>query len=297
MKKWLLIVGCIVLFSVPLFVKSDNEQPARQTVEEACEIVVLIGEERLPLEQYLVGVVAAEMPASFHVEALKAQAIAARTYALRKIEAGELIQATTAHQVYENRTQREEKWQAVFAEYESKIEQAVRETAGLVATYNDALITAMFHAASDGITESAENYSGNAVPYLQSVQSTEQLEEDVSYTVQQLNKKLGTNFTRTQYEQARIQSNNSGRVATVKIGQKEWNGRAFRELLGLKSTAFTLRVAEQNISIRTKGYGHGVGMSQYGANDMANSGARAEDILKHYYQGIELAPYVCKKDV
>lgn len=295
----MLFIGCMLLFSVPFSIKSDNVQPERvQSKETACEVIIKVGEQQVPLETYLVGVIAAEMPASFHVEALKAQAIAARTYALRKTEFGELpIATTTAHQVYETKEEREKKWQAVFSQYESKIEQAIRETEGLVAMYDEALITAMFHAASFEQTESAKNYSGSALPYLQSVTSTEKVEEENQYTVNELNTRLAATFSLQDYKQAKLSQNDSGRVEAVKIGQREWSGREFRELLALKSTAFTINIIEGKVHIKTKGYGHGVGMSQYGANEMASRGALAEDILKHYYKGIEIHPYTCKKDV
>lgn len=295
----MIFIGCIVLFSVPFSIKSDNVQLVPiQGQERACEVVIKVGEQRVPLETYLIGVIAAEMPASFHLEALKAQAIAARTYALKKTEFGELpIQATTAHQVYETKEEREEKWQAVSSQYESKIEQAVRETAGLVAMYDAELITAMFHASSFEMTESAKNYSGNSLTYLQSVATTEMSDDERSYTVNELNQKLATSFSLQQYARAKLTLNDSGRVATVTIGQQQWSGRTFRELLALKSTAFTINIIEGKVHIRTKGYGHGVGMSQYGANEMASRGERAEDILRHYYQGIEITSYTCKKDV
>lgn len=295
----MLFLGCLLLFIVPFSIKSDDVQRKPLQVEEAaCEVVIQVGEQRVPLETYLVGVIAAEMPASFHLEALKAQAIAARTYALKKTEFGERpIEGSTAHQAYETKEERAEKWQAVFAQYESKIEQAVRETEGLVALYEGELITAMFHAASFKVTESAKNYSGYPLPYLQSVTTTEGVTEEQHYGTTELNQKLAANFTEQQYAQARLSHNDSGRVATVKIGQKQWSGREFRELLSLKSTAFTISLVEGKIHIESNGYGHGVGMSQYGANEMASRGEQAENILKHYYKGIEIRTYTCKKDV
>lgn len=295
-----MILGCFLLFFVPFAIRSDNEQPTPSKAQENfCEVFITVEGQQIPLEDYVVGVVAAEMPASFPLEALKAQAIAARTYALKKTAFGELsIQTTTAHQVYETRSEREEKWQAVFSDYETKVEQAIRETEGLVATYEGELITAMFHSASQGKTESAANYSGNELPYLQSVASFEKVEpQQHVYTVQQLNSQLAGSFTLQDYAKAIIKQNDSGRVETVQVAQQQWNGRAFRELLKLRSTQFTLTVDGEKIIIQTAGYGHGVGMSQYGANEMASRGIRAAEILAHYYQGIETEPYKCKNDV
>ena len=300
MKKWLIFIGCIVLFGVPFSIKPDDEQVVPSKVkEDFCEVFITVEGQSIPLETYIVGVVAAEMPASFQLEALKAQAIAARTYALKKTEFGQVpIQTTTAHQVYETKEERAEKWQAVSTEYETKIEQAVRETEGLIATYEGELITAMFHSASSGKTESATNYSGNSLPYLQSVASSEKVEkQQQTYTVHELNKQLGSTFTLKDYAQVKIRRNDSGRVETLQIVQQTWSGRTFRELLGLRSTQFILLVKGEKIVIETEGYGHGVGMSQYGANEMASQGIGAAEIMKHYYQGINIEPYKCKKDV
>lgn len=298
MKK-ILVIGCILLFMLPLVFLSKKKDATEEmlTSPAACEILIQVNGTSIPLETYLVGVVAGEMPASFHLEALKAQAIAARTYALRQTAFGETaIQATTAHQVYETKQQRQEKWKTVFSQYESKIEQAVVETTGLVAVSNGELITAMFHASSADQTESAANYSGQVVSYLQSVPSTETLEEiEQRYSLQEMNEKLAAQFTPSDYHTMRLVLNDSGRVDAVTINQRSWSGREFRELVQIKSTHFIVDVeaGSDEITIRSKGYGHGVGMSQYGANEMAERGKLAEDIITHYYRGVQIEPHAC----
>lgn len=297
MKKLILAILCLALFFLPLLILPEKTvKPAEQQTSNACEISITVADESVPLETYLVGVIAGEMPASFHVEALKAQAIAARTYALHQTSFGKSeIQATTAHQVYETKQQRQEKWKTVFGQHESKIEQAVAETKGLVATYDGELITAMFHAASVGETESAKNYSGQEIPYLQSVQTFEELtESELRYTLEEMNNRVKIKLTMEDYKNHTVFLNDSNRVDKVMIGTGEWSGREFRELFQLKSTNFMIETTSNQIIIRVKGNGHGVGMSQYGANEMAYRDLSAADIINHYYKGVEIQQYECE---
>ncbi|WP_336046110.1 stage II sporulation protein D [Solibacillus ferritrahens] len=265
---------------------------------ESCPILITANNETIPVEDYLIGVLAGEMPASFHLEALKAQAIAARTYVLKQTDYGaKPILTTTAHQVYNDQNLREQKWQTTFAENEQKLTEAVRQTANQILTYNDELITAMFHASSYQQTESAKNYSGNSIPYLTSTTSPEKLDaEKTHYTYEELNKKLQQKFSKAQFQNAKIQRNDSQRIEQIKIGKKTWSGREFRTLLNLKSSNFTWSATANGITLTTYGYGHGVGMSQYGANAMAHNGSAAKQILAHYYPNttLETIKY-CKK--
>lgn len=292
MKKLLII---LLLFCIPLyFVKDIKSTPKTLETPEAsvnqCEIYVKVNGEEIALNEYLIGVLAGEMPASFHEEALKAQAIAARTYALRKTEYGKKeIQATTAHQVFETVEKRKEKWQAVFSTYENKIEQAIEATGNQVLTYDGQLITAMFHASSSKQTESAKNYSGHEIPYLQSVTSIEEpLSETVNFTFAELNEKLQQKLSADVYRKMRLTRNDTNRIEQVTINNIVWTGREFRELLQLKSTDFSVKWSEKGVEITTLGYGHGVGMSQHGANAMAKNGATVESILNNYYPGVQI---------
>ncbi|AWE06312.1 stage II sporulation protein D [Lysinibacillus sp. 2017] len=292
MKKILLCIVCILLFLLPLYFvkKGKTEKTEPQVLKESCTLLITVNGQQIKLDDYLIGVLAGEMPVSFHEEALKAQAIAARTYALKQTEYGtKEIKATTAHQVFQTTEERQQKWQTAFKTNEGKLAQAVQESANLVVTYNDQLITAMFHSASQTMTESAENYSGNGIPYLQTVSSPEaQPKQPTLFSFQQLNNLLKQSFKANSYKKIELLRNSTGRVAKVRLNGKTWTGREFRELLSLRSTNFDWQWSANGVTITTYGYGHGVGMSQHGANTMGQSGQTAEQILAHYYPGTVL---------
>lgn len=300
MKKIIIyfIIG-VLLFLVPFTLKSKKQTSIPEQAEStSCPLFIKVNNTTVPIEDYLIGVIAGEMPASFHMEALKAQAIASRTYVLKQTNYGKKpILTTTAHQVYNDQELREEKWKTTFAENEEKITEAVNQTANQILTYNDELITAMFHASSFQYTESAENYSGNPIPYLTATTSPEQLnQEQTTYTFEELNKKLKQNFSRAQLQNAKLKRNNTNRIEQITIHKKIWTGREMRTLLNLRSTNFTWEPTAAGITIKTYGYGHGVGMSQYGADAMAQGGLTAEDILSHYYPSTTLKSInYCKK--
>lgn len=294
MKKNLLLIIIVIcmLFTVPLLYYKKPKP-----VAEPCEVLITIEgvAKSIPLEHYLIGVVAAEMPASFHPAALQAQAIAARTYVIRNTDYGKkAIKPTTAHQVFIDEKARQQKWLTAFAQYESKITEAVKTTTGQIILYKEEPISAMFHASSNGVTESAENYGGQDIPYLQSVASPEENSETVKLTVNELNAKLQTNWTQEDFLNLQLERNSSGRVQTVK-GKKNFSGREFRELLQLRSTDFMMMEEGNDIVIATKGYGHGVGMSQYGANELAKNEATAQQILTHYYPQTTIGNVCTKK--
>ena len=287
MKKYMLLTLILVLlFIIPLRYKNNESKPAAK--EECAFFITLAGEnEQIQLEKYLMGVLAGEMPASFHIEALKAQAVAARTYAIHQTNYGATpIQQTTAHQVYK---------EDINPKYEEKLKEAVSATKHQILTYNNQPITAMFHAASNGQTESAQNFSGAQIAYLTTVSTPEEYMETQTFTLADFNEQLNTTYTLAQIAEATITRNDTNRVEGITIGQQTWTGREFRELLRLKSTDFTLNVNNE-IKIRTKGYGHGVGMSQYGANELATNGQNAQQILAHYYPDTTLTTLTCSKD-
>lgn len=261
----------------------------------------------MPLENYIVYVVAGEMPAGYSEEALKAQAVAARTYTVRRIKAfggsgcdahGTDICTSSAHcQAYMTESEMHDKWGDSYNEYYDKIKEAAYATAGEIITYGGEPIDALYHAVSGGYTEDAENVYSNSVPYLKSVASPGE-ENSNNYKniqrfsseelVSKLNKYAGgLNLSASRIEdQIKIISRyKSGRVENVKVGSKILSGRQFRSALGLKSTNFTIDFGD-SISITTKGYGHGLGMSQAGANYMAESGSNYKEILMHYYTNI-----------
>ncbi|MFD2368419.1 stage II sporulation protein D [Brevibacillus sp. GCM10020057] len=261
--------------------------------------------ETIPLETYVAGVVAAEMPAEFELEALKAQAMAARTYIVRRLSEGKLddvpqgaqVLDTVQHQVYIDDSQRRERWKDQYAWKNQRILQAVQETAGIVLTYEGKPIDATFFSTSNGFTENSGEYWDKAIPYLKSVPSpwdiqSPRYEETVVMTTAELEKNLGIKLAQeasTNGAWYQIESRTTGnRVGKISIGGKEFTGREFREKLNLNSSSFTMEMRGNQVYITTKGYGHGVGMSQWGANGMAKSGKNAEQIVKYFYQGISL---------
>ena len=256
--------------------------------------------ETIPLEEYVVGVVAGEMPANFEEEALKAQSLTARTYIIRQMMLAEPdaslkganVSDTVNHQVYKDEEQLKEKWGLDYKKNLGKIRKAVYETRGQIITYDGEPITASFFSTSNGYTENAEDYWSNPLPYLKSVESPWDLEskeflKKQTFTVEEFERKLGIRLQGS--DMGKILSRTPGqRVEKVSIGGKEFTGREVREALGLRSTDFTWERKGNEIIVTTKGYGHGVGMSQYGANGMAKEGKTYEEIIKHYYQGVSI---------
>lgn len=283
--------------------KASATKPKDMEINDnACEINILITGSEVPieLEEYVVGVVAGEMPVDFHLEALKAQAIAARTYVIKSTSYGQNpIEPTIAKQVFYDADTRQQNWEQSFESYEEKVREAVESTSGEVIYYNDELITAMFHSMSNGMTESAKNYSGTDLPYLQSVASSDfqyanNYEVVTTFSMNEWNKLLNVNWTLNDVKKIQLQRNSTGRVEKVIGINKEWEGRDFRTILDLRSTDFKISVKENEILITTEGYGHGVGMSQYGADAMAERGISAHEILKYYYKNTNVGKIKCK---
>lgn len=245
----------------------------------------------ISLEEYVTGVVSAEMPASFNVEALKAQAIAARTYALKRIASGTILSATTSHQVYKTESQLRNLWGSSYDTYYNKVKNAVNSTKDKYMTYNGNYIDALYFSTSNGKTEDPIYVWGTAYPYIKSVDSVEASTRNVSYTktmsISELSSKLGV--TPTSNSDITILSKTTGnRVNQISICGKIFTGVKIRELLGLRSADFDISISNSIVTITTRGYGHGCGMSQYGANEMAKQGKNYEQILQHYYTNIEI---------
>lgn len=258
--------------------------------------------EKLPLEKYVVGVVASEMPRDFEKEALKAQALAARTYIVNQmlkekkaeLPGGAIVTDTVDHQVYKNEEELKRLFKADYDWAIKKITEAVNETSGQIITYNSSPIDASFFSTSNGYTENSEAIWLKAVPYLKSVESPWDLKSpkfggQKVFTVSEFEKRLGVKLS-----DGEIIGNVTERTAGKRVGKVEINGtvvkgKDIREKLGLKSTDFTWERKGDKIVINTKGNGHGVGMSQYGANGMAAEGKTYKDIINHYYNGVEIA--------
>jgi stage II sporulation protein D len=256
--------------------------------------------EKLPLEQYVVGVVAGEMPADFEKEALKAQALAARTFIVNKmmiedstVPEGADVTDTISHQVFKNPSELTVLW-GPEAEWKlEKITEAVLETKGQVLTFNGKPITAAFFSTSNGYTENSEAYWPNEIPYLRSVKSPWD-EKSPKFTDQKIipitefEQKLGVKLSKDGSVGTITSRTEGKRVANVDINGKSFTGREIRDLLGLRSSDFSWYLKDNHIVISTKGYGHGVGMSQYGANGMAKEGKDYKEIVTHYYKGVDI---------
>lgn len=264
--------------------------------------------ESIPLEEYVKGVVASEMPAEFELEALKAQALTARTYIVKQLLLNEQMSApegadvtdTVIHQVYKSPEELRAAWGAVDFEWKmSRISEAVAATKGQIITYNDEPITASFFSTSNGFTENSEDYWKNSFPYLRSVESpwdksSPKFKDQVVMSVLEFEKKLGVKVNSTSIGEI-ISRTEGNRVAKASINGKIFTGREIRDKLDLRSSDFSWQKQGNQIIITTKGYGHGVGMSQYGANGMATEGKSFKDIIAYYYQGTtitSIAPYL-----
>lgn len=269
---------------------TNSNQTSQNEIEENKTYITLYRKNNtltLELEEYIVGVVGAEMPASFNKEALKAQAVLARTYALKSIKNNTRLTDSSSKQNYKSVDELRSMWNASFDTYYQKVLSAVNETKGMVLTYNGDLIEAVYHSTSNGKTEDAVNVWGNSFPYLVSVESNYDntnpsflKDQFISYA--EISNKLSMNINiNTNFE---ILSKTSGdRVEVIKINDVSYSGVEVRSLLGLRSADFSIIKNENGVVFQTKGYGHGVGMSQYGANGMAKNGYNYSQILSHYY--------------
>ncbi len=244
----------------------------------------------IELEDYVIGVVAAEMPASFELEALKSQAVAARTYALKRVLAGKTLESTTFNQVFYTEEEMRVLWGSDYSHYYNRIKNAVLETKDIVITHNGVIIDALYHSSNSGYTENSEDYYVDAIPYLRSVESSYDFEmnniDEVILSTNSFKEALG--ITDEYLIISNINLRDSKYVSSVIINEEEFSGIRLRSVFSLKSHSFTITTMGEDIVITTKGYGHGVGMSQYGARGLAKEGKSYEQILKHYYTDVEL---------
>ncbi|WP_017726021.1 stage II sporulation protein D [Halalkalibacterium ligniniphilum] len=257
--------------------------------------------EEVPLEDYVVGVVASEMPANFEVEALKAQALTARTYILQQmlqpadieLPEGAVVTDTVSHQVYHNDEELRELWGKEYEWKIARIREAVFSTQSQILTYEGEPITAAFFSTSNGYTENSEDYWLSPIPYLRSVESpwdqnSPRFTGEKIISVSEFQTKLGVTLPADGSVGTIVARTDGGRVATVNVSGKELSGREIRDLLGLDSSDFQWRRQGEEIVIETKGWGHGVGMSQYGADGMARGGSDYKEIVNHYYRGVTI---------
>ena len=265
----------------------------------------------MTLEKYLQGVVRGEMPASFEMEALKAQAAAERTYVYYQLAAGrkeshpeaDVCTDHTCCSAFLSEQAAREKWGGDYDPWEARIEQAVAETDGQAVLYGGQPILAVFHSSSAGKTAAAEDVWSGELPYLKSVNSPEN--EDsvpnyysvVTFTAEEAKAKLlaarpALKLTGTPEDWlGAITENGSGRVETLELGGETWKGTEVRAAFGLRSACFTVEADGEGLTFRVTGYGHGVGMSQYGANELAKEGKTWQEILQWYYTGVTIGLY------
>ena len=255
----------------------------------------------MELEQYTLGVVLAEMPASFEPEALKAQAVVARTYARRRITLGDrhsecaVCTDSACCQAY---ISEEEYIKSMGCREDvAKIRDAVRETAGKILTYGGELAEATYFSCSGGRTENASSVWGGDIPYLQAVDSPGEedaptYERMIYFTKEEFAAAMGRTLTgMTETWLGKVTYTDGGGVDTMLIGGISYSGTQLRSALGLNSTAFVMTATAGGISVTTRGKGHRVGMSQYGADAMAVSGKNFKEILAYYYPGTEIDNY------
>lgn len=264
--------------------------------------------EELPIDEYLYGVVSSEMPANFEIEALKAQSIVARTYTIYQImnnsgkhPGADICDNSSCCQAWISKDERLSKWAPEEAESNwNKIVDAINSTSGKIITYQNKPINAFFHSNSGGKTESSLNiWGGIDYPYLKSVETAgeegyTQYSSEAKFTKEELLNKLKEKYEDCEIDYSQenciqiLEYTTSGRVKTIKFGNKEIAGTEARTILGLRSTNFTLTISGDEIIFSVIGYGHGVGMSQTGADALAKSGSNCEEIIKHFYTDVEI---------
>lgn len=301
----LLVLPYGTTYTEPAPASVANTVKEKGTKEEAVSVAVYRSEKSetmtIPIEDYVTGVVAAEMPSEFNIEALKAQALTARTFVVAKLTnpPGDLpseavVTDTIQDQVYKDKDQLKKTWGKSFEKKYAKIEEAVNSTAGQILTYDGNPIYASFFSTSNGYTENSEDYWENAAPYLRSVESpwdvdSPKYEDKASFTVQEFEQKLGVTLPGDGSIGTIKNLTEGKRVAEASVNGKTFSGREIRDLLGLRSSDFTWQRSGDSITVTTKGYGHGVGMSQYGANGMAEEGKPYADIVKYYYKDVAIS--------
>ena len=303
MKKMLFLT--IIFIAVPSFfilTNYEEETVLKQFIEENInnnnETLIKVKQTNknkiieIDIEDYVRGVLAGEMPISFEIEALKAQAVAARTYGLKRISNNNKYDVvdTVMNQVYKDDETLKELWKDNYDTYMDKIKKAVEETKGEYVDYNGTYADTLFFSTSVGNTENSEEIFGTKISYLQSVSS--EWDEEVSPVYEEKNiftrenfcKKLNLNDCSKIYVNV-LEETSTGRIKKIEINNKTFTGTEVAYYLGVRSNYFYIYIENNNVVVKTKGFGHGVGMSQYGAEGMANNGYTYKEILEHYYQG------------
>ena len=299
MKK--IIIFILILIFIPFFIviiynKNYKEIELKyiNTIYIRVKRLKTNNIETIPLEEYIVGVLAGEMPINFELEALKAQAVASRSYALKRIEYNKDkeydIVDSIQNQVYLDNEYLKQAWSNNYVKNINKLRNAVNNTIDEYLEYNGKIADTLFFSTSNGYTEDSINIFDFDCEYLKSVESNWDKEVSPVFSsskvlsLTEFYQKLNLPYNKNLNIEIEKRSN-TGRILLLKINNKEFKGTEIYNLLGLKSTDFTIELQGETIEINTKGYGHGVGMSQYGALGMAKKGYTYKEILSHYYQG------------
>ncbi len=300
MKKLIIVTLLVIIIPflfVKIFVQTDEikfKYVTNNTIRVKNEKTGQIT--KIPFEEYIKGVVAGEMPATFELEALKAQAVASRSYAMYQMTATKDkdydVLNTTSNQVYLTDEQLKANWKDEYTEKINKIKNAIKETSGEYLTYKGQIVNAMFFSTSSGQTENSEEIFVSALPYLRSVdskwdQASPVYTDTYTFDLKDFYSKLNLPYNEKLVIEV-TEKTSTGRTKKLKINNQELNGRDVATKLSLRSNYFDIVQNENKITITTKGFGHGVGMSQYGANGMAKEGYKYDQILKHYYQNTEI---------
>lgn len=298
---WIILIIFTVIF-IPFFIIL-NAFPPQST--DTQKIKVLFEKENviktMSLDEYITGVVCAEMPASFEYEALKAQAVSARTYTVKK------LQGSTSHnnadictsplhcQAYVDKENAFIKWGNDAKKNYKKIKDAVYETSGEIITYNGDVINAVFHASNGGKTENSHDVWQSEVPYLKSVKSfgeelAKNYKSSKTVSIDEFKNKL--KITIFDNHAIKTHLTDGGSVKEIIIGNKKFKGTEIRKLFDLKSANFDITFDKDTVIFDVTGHGHGVGMSQYGANGMAKMGKTYKEILENFYTGTDISTYI-----
>ncbi len=308
MKK--IILMTVVLLGIPFFVvffmneRNYSEKKLKEIklkyVSNRLIRIMRVSKNKIDtinLEKYVVGVVAGEMPVYFDEEALKAQAVASRSYALKKMndnkDGSYDVVDTTSNQVYLDDGELKDKWKDKYVLYSNKIKKAVNETSSEYLEYNGEVANAMFFSTSNGYTEDSMVVFSEDIPYLRSVDSNWDKNVNSSFNYKtSFNLKDFYNILNMQYNDKLnvmvLGRSNSKRIVKLKINNKEFSGRDIYNKLKIRSTDFEIVQDGSKVIIKTRGFGHGVGMSQYGALGMAKIGYTYKEILSHYYSGTKI---------
>ncbi len=287
-KKLLLVVLIIEVF-LYIFMFSDKKNIYRYVKFKINRINI----NDLKLENYVIGVVAAEMPATFSYESLRAQAVVSRTFAYQKIISGNIsydeLQFDKA-QAYITKKEMKDKWKSKYDDYYKIIKSAVNNTKGEIIVYNGKPIKAYYFSTSNGVTENSKSVFGEE-EYLVSVDSSfdkyvKDYEIETEFSVNDFLNKLG--IDEKNIIVGEIKKSSTNHVESLVINSRTFSGINFRKMLSLRSTDFDIFVDKDKVKIITRGYGHGVGMSQYGANYLASKGQNYREIIKYFYHNVEI---------